>query len=368
MRPYWTDLPATASSLHQEGLKVRRALDLARQQVSSLLGGVTPEEILFTSSGTEALNEAIKGFATTSPKRHLVLSAIEHPAIESIVQFLETQGFTATRLPVDPEGFLHPQQIQEAFRDDTLALILHLGHHDLGTIQPIEALTVSAHERKIPVILDACHAAGWIPIQVKRWGIAALALSAHRFHGPKGAGALYLKKEFKFPPRIHGGNQENGRRGGTENIPGIIGLGKAAELAHTEMTERLTRVTGLQKRLAEGLLKLPKSRRMGPPPGPQRLPQHLHLQFFAVEGEALTLLADLQQIALGAVTSCITGPLRISPALKALGFNETEALSSVILGVHALSTPEEIDYTLTTLPKLIDRLRNMSPRWKEAAT
>ncbi|HVR36052.1 MAG TPA: cysteine desulfurase family protein [Methylomirabilota bacterium] len=368
MRPFLTDCFAIPASLHQEGLQARDALQQAREQVAALIHAESPETILFTSNGTEAVNLAIKGAAWAGRKRgrHIVTTAIEHPAVLNSIEFLESQGFTATRVPVDDRGFVDPDRIRRALTDETLLICVHLANHDLGTIQPAAEIGRIAADRSVPLFVDAVAAGGWLPIHVEALGAGLLALSPHRFHGPKGAGVLYRNRRARLTPLIHGGDQEEGRRAGTENVPAIVGTGVAAEIAARELDHRRAHVSALQRRLLDGLRhRVDHLHLNGPDPGDQRLGTLLNVSVEFVEGEGVLLMADLRGIALASGTSCISRSLKVSPVLAAIGLPPGLAQGSVLLSPGRDTTEEDVDYAVETLGGIVEKLRAMSPLWDE---
>src|SRR5438876_4496356 len=251
MKPFFTEAFGSPSSLHELGLRARDALARARAQVALLINPESPDDIVFTSGGTESANLAVKGTAYANERRgnHIVVSAIEHPAVLNSIEFLEKHGFTCTRIRVNSEGLVDPEEVRSAITDRTILLVFHHANHDIGTIEPIAELGTIAAERGIPLFVDAVASGGWLPINVQQLGISLLSLSPHRFYGPKGVGILYRNRRARLVSLIHGGIQEGGRRAGTENVPAIVGAGVAAELALHEMPARVAHTVELQKLL-----------------------------------------------------------------------------------------------------------------------
>ena len=368
MRPYFRESFGSASSLHQHGLKARDALARAREQMAAFINAESPEEILFTSDGTESANLAIKGTAW-SPKRrgsHFVMSAIEHPAVMGSVEFLEQHGFSATRVGVTAEGLIEPESVRQAIKHETLLVAVHQANHDLGTIQRIDAIAEVTRAQGVPLYVDAEASAGWIPLDVQALGVDLLSFSPHRFGGPKGVGVLYRQRRARLASLLHGGTQENGRRAGTENIPAIVGAGVAAELVGRECARRARQVAGLQERLWSGLqARVPLLRLNGPELGRGRLCANLNLSAEFVEGEGLLLMLDTRGIAVASGTSCVSKSLKVSPVLQAIGLDHGLAQGTILLTLGEQNTESDIDYVLETLPPLVAKLRAMSPIWDE---
>jgi cysteine desulfurase len=368
MRPFFTEQFGNASSLHQHGLAARDALARVRGQVAKFINAESADDILFTSDGTESVNLAIKGTAWANQRRgnHLVVSATEHPAVLESVAFLEGQGFTSTKVRVDAQGRVDPDAVRAALTEKTVLIAVHHANHDVGTIQPIQKIGELAVERGITFFVDAEASAGWLPIYVQDLGATLLSFSPHRFHGPKGVGVLYRNRRARVTSLIHGGLQEGGRRAGVENVPAIVGAGAACELAGQILASRAEHAAKLQKKLWDGLSKhVPLVKLNGPAPGPDRLPNNLHVSFEFVEGEGLLLMLDAQGIAVASGTSCVSKALKISPVLAAMGLNHGLALGSILLTLGAANTLSEMESVLATLPKVVSKLRGMSPMWDE---
>ncbi len=368
MRPYFTDFFGNASSLHQHGLRVRDALKKARQQVAALINAESEEEIFFTSDGTESANLAIKGVAYANERKgkHIVISATEHPSVVNSIEFLEKQGWTCTRVPVDPEGRVDLAALQAALTPQTVLVALHHVNHDIGTIQPvIEAGKICA-QAGIPLYVDCEASAGWLPIDVRQFGAALVSFSPHRFYGPKGVGVLYRNKRARIVSILHGGVQEGGRRAGTENIPAIVGAGVAAEIALAELPARRDHVALLQKRLWDGLsARIPFIKLNGPVPGPDRAPTNINISTEFIEGEGQLLLCDMNGIAVASGSSCVSKSLKISHVLSAIGLDHALAQGNLILSLGKDNTAEDIDYVVETFARIVTKLRAMSPMWDE---
>ena len=368
MRPFFTEHFGNASSLHSHGLRARDALAKAREQMAALIGAESPEDILFTSDGTESANLAIKGAAYANQKRgnHIVVSAIEHPAVLRSVEFLETQGFTSTKVKVDANGLVNPDSVRKAITDQTILVAVHHVNHDIGTIEPVREIGDIAAERGIAFYVDAEASAGWLPVNVRELGATLLSFSPHRFYGPQGVGVLYRSRRARLTGILHGGAQEGGRRAGVENIPAIVGAGVAAEIAGRELSQRAAHVARLQRKLWDGLrAKIPRLKLNGPPPGPQRIGTNLNLSAEFVEGEGLLLMLDARGIAVASGTSCVSKSLKVSHVLSAIGLEQGLGQAANMLSLGKDNTDAEIDYVLETLPQVVARLRGMSPMWDE---
>lgn len=368
MRPFFQDQFGNAASLHQAGLRVRDALARAREQVAAFVGAESPEDILFTSDGTESANLAVKGTAWAGQRRgnHIVTSAIEHPSVLRSVEFLEQHGFTSTRVATDEEGFLDPAAVLAAVTDRTLLVAVHLVNHDVGTIQPVRHLGEAAAERGLPLFVDADAAAGWLPLDVRASRVSLLSFSAPRVGGPQGVGVLYRHRRARLAPLLHGGMQEQGFRAGTENIPGIVGTGLACELAARDLARNAAATARRQEKLWAGLqARIPFLRLNGPPPGPGRSPAQLNVSVEFVEGEGLMLMLDTRGMAVASGTSCASKALQVSPVLTALGVDHSLAQGSILLSLGPDSTDEDVDTALELLPATVERLRALSPRWEE---
>jgi cysteine desulfurase len=364
MRPYFADQFGNASSLHSAGLAAREALKKAREQIAGFLNAAFPEEIIFISNGAEAVNLAIKGAAFANQKRgkHIVLSVMEHPAVDGSVSWLESLGFTSTRVSVHKLGRIDPGPVENALRPDTTLVCVHHANHDLGTLQPVEAIGSLCAARGIMLFVDAVASAGWSRIDVQSWNASLVAISPHRFYGPKGAAILYRNRRARLQSLIHGGMQEDGRRAGTENIPAIVGAGVAAEIASRKLEETQAHTSGLQRQLWAGFkTTIPDVRLNGPEPGADRLTTNLNLSFLRLEGEGLALALDMKEIAVAAGAACVTKEMRIPPALSAIGLDESSAKGTILMTLGRENTVAEIEYVLNTLPRVVAHLREMSP-------
>ena len=358
MRPWLEEIHGNASSLHWHGLKAREALDTAAAQCAAMIGAPA-DDLVFTSSGTEANNLAVKGVAEAQRDRgsHLILSNIEHPSIDQSVAWLEQQGFTATRVPVDGEGRLTAAAVAESVTDQTILIATHHANHDLGTVQDLPALGAVAAERGIPLLIDATASGGWVPVDVEAHPISLLTLAPHRFGGPQGVGVLYRNRCVPLSPQLHGGGQQGGQRAGTENLAAIVGAGAAATLPVIE-------VGPLQEQLHAGLQeRIEKISLNGPTPGVERLPTQLNYSMAGLEGEGLALALDMQGVAIASGAACVTQNLAIPPALAAIGLDVAQAKGNVLLSLGRDISTADIDHVLEIIPKQVDKLRTLSPTW-----
>jgi len=365
MLPYFTSKFGNPSSVHSFGREARKALDLARERVAKAINA-DPTEVFFTAGGTEADNWAIKGAALANQKKgnHIITTAIEHHAVFHTCNYLERNGFEVTYLPVDSYGLVDPEQVRNAINERTILISVMAANNEIGTIQPIKEIGAIAKEKGILFHTDAVQAIGSIPIDVKDMNIDLLSLSAHKFYGPKGVGALYVRKGAKVQQMIHGGAQEKNRRAGTENLPAIVGLGKAIELATQDIPGRNARIEALRDRLINGILSKVEYTRLNGHPT-KRLPGNVNFSFEFIEGEALLLSLDIQGIAGSSGSACTSGSLDPSHVLLAIGLPHEIAHGSLRLSLGDENTEEEIDYVLEVLPKIVQRLREMSPLFNQ---
>lgn len=361
MLPYLTEVYGNPSSIHSFGRDARKALDRAREQVANALGA-DPQEIYFTGCGTESDNWAIRGgaYAKRPKGKHLITSAIEHHAVLHAMAQLEVEGFEVTYLPVDADGLVNPEDLEKAFRPDTTLVSIMMANNEIGTIQPIAELAkiVKAHGALFHT--DAVQAIGSVAIDVKSLGVDMLSLSGHKFHAPKGVGALYLKKGVKINTLMQGGAQERKQRPGTENIASIVGMGVAIEKAAATIAERNAYLTPLRDRLIEGILtSIPEVRLNGHPT--KRLANNVNVSVRYIEGEALLLSLDLVGIAASSGSACTSGSLDPSHVLLAIGLPHEIAHGSLRFSLSEESTLEEVEYVIAELKKIVERLRAMSP-------
>lgn len=368
MKPFFMEAFGNPSSLHQHGLRVRDAIAKARSQIAALINAESPEEIFFTSDGTESANLAVKGVAYANQRKgnHFVICETEHPSVINSIEFLEKQGFTCTRVKVDSEGVINPEDVRAAITDKTTLIAVHHVNHDIGTIEPIREIGKIAGEKGIAFYVDAEASAGWLPIDVQAMGANLLSLSPHRFYGPKGVGILYRNKKARIVSMMHGGVQEGGRRAGTENVPAIVGAGLACEIALREMPKRIAHTAKLQKRLWGGLKeKIPYIKINGPEPGPKRISTSLNLSTEFIEGEGQLLLCDMNGIAVASGSSCVSKSLKVSHVLSAIGLDHALAQGNIIMSLGEANTEEDVDYVIESFEKIVKKLRGMSPMWDE---
>lgn len=361
MLPYFTQVYGNASSIHGFGREAKRAIENARRQVVKALNAAAPQEIYFTAGGTESDNWAIKGVALAHQGGHIITTAIEHHAVLHTCQWLEKRGYDVTYLPVDEYGRVTASQVEKALREDTILVSVMAANNEVGTIQPIAEIGKLCRARGVIFHTDAVQAIGAIPIDVQAMNIDLLSLSAHKIHGPKGTGALYVRKGVKIDSLIHGGAQERGFRAGTENLPGIVGLGKAIEVACANLDDNAARMTALRQRLIDGLRTRVSDTRLNGHPT-ERLPGNANLSFDKVEGEALLLRLDLMGVAGSSGSACTSGTLDPSHVLMALGLTQAQANGALRLTIGTDTTAEEIDAVLDILPPIVEDLRRMVSR------
>ncbi len=366
MLPYFSELYGNPSSMHTFGGQVGQKVRLAREQVAALLGAAT-EEILFTSCGSESDNAAIRSALTVQPgKRHIVTSRVEHPAVRALCAHLKNEGYRITELPVDGDGRLDMEQYRRSLTQDTAIVSLMWANNETGTIFPVERAAELARSRGILFHTDAVQAVGKIPINLGKTAIDMLSISGHKLHAPKGIGILYVRKGTRFSPFLIGGHQERGRRGGTENTPGIIALGKACELAAQNLEVENTRVRQLRDKLESELLRrVPNSRVNGD--RMNRLPNTTNISFEFVEGESILLMMDQFGICASSGSACTSGSLRPSHVLRAMGVPFTMAHGSIRFSLSVYNTEAEIDFVIDKLPPIVESLRTMSPYWTASA-
>jgi cysteine desulfurase len=361
MLPYLKDVYGNPQSLHEWGDKAREAIEDARAKVAALIGA-QPEEIIFTSCGTEANNFAIKGLAMAqqSKGKHVVVSAIEHFSVLHSARTLEKWGFEVTEVPVDKHGVVDLDAVARSLRKDTILVSIMHANGEVGTIQPIREIARLAKEAGALFHTDAVATAGTIPVDVRELGLDALSLAGNQFYGPKGVGALWLKKGTRIIPLLDGGVQESGRRAGTENVPAIVGLGKAAELAKAEMESRMEHLSAVRDRLIQGLpSRLEHVILTGHPT--QRLPGNASFCIEFIEGESMLMLLGSQGIAAASGSACTSRALKASHVLTAMGIPHEVVHGSLLFSLGLENTEEDIDYVLQVLPPIVDRLRQMSP-------
>ena len=361
MMPYLTDIYGNASSPHSFGQNARIGVEHAREQVARAINA-DPSEIVFTGCGTESDNTVLFGVAERYAKKgdHIITTNVEHHAILHSCAALEKKGIKVTYLPVDNDGLVTPEQVRDAITDKTILVSVMFANNEVGTIMPIPEIAAVCHEKGVLFHTDAVQAAGHVPIDVKAMGIDMLSISGHKFHGPKGVGVLYERKGIRLPSYIIGGEQEKGRRAGTENVAGIVGLGEALELAVTNMSETSARMTRMRDRLIEGIEStIPEVKLNGH--RTKRLPNNANFSIKYIEGESILLMLDMAGIAASSGSACTSGSLDPSHVLLALGLTHEVAHGSVRMTLGDDTTDEDIDYVLETLPKVAHRLRAMSP-------
>lgn len=364
MKPYFSEHFGNASSIYSLGRDSKKAVEESREKVAKAIGA-EPKEVYFTGSGSEADNWALKGIAAAYKKKgnHIITSAIEHPAIMSSCKYLEGEGFEVTYVPVDSDGLVSPEQIRNAIKENTILISIMFANNEIGTIQPIKEIGAIAKEKGVLFHTDAVQAVGNINIDVKDLNVDLLSLSSHKFYGPKGIGALYIKKGVKIASFIHGGQQERGKRASTENVPGIIGLGRAIELATENLDEYNKKLIELREKTIEGLFaKVPYIRLNGH--RHNRLPGNVNISFEFIEGESLLLMLDMKGVYGSSGSACSSGSLDPSHVLLAIGLPHEIAHGSLRLSFGDENTQEDVDYILEVIPQIVSKLRDMSPLWE----
>lgn len=364
MLPLFTEGYGNASSIYTLGMDAAKKVLSCREAVASALGAKT-NEIYFTAGGSESDNWAVKGAAELGErkgKKHIITTAVEHHAILHTCEYLEKHGFEVTYLPVDEYGRVTAQQVADAIREDTCLVTVMFANNEIGTIMPIAEIGAVCKERKVTFHTDAVQAVGHIDIDVKAMNIDMLSLSGHKIHAPKGVGALYIRTGIVLPNLIAGGAQERGKRAGTENVPGIAGLAEAVKTACADISEKTARVSAMRDRLIEGILKIPQTRLNGHPT--DRLAGNVNISIRGIEGESLLLMLDLNGICASSGSACTSGSLDPSHVLLAIGLPHEIAHGSLRLSIGEDTTDEDIDYILEVVPKVVDRLRAMSPLWE----
>jgi len=362
MLPYMKTSYGNPSSLHVAGQEAKRALDEARIKVAELINAEKAESIIFTSGATESNNLAIKGAANRNKDRgtKIITSSVEHMSVVNPVKFLTTKGFEAVFLPVDKFGSLDLGSLEKELNDKTTLVSIVYVNGEIGTIEPIQAISKIVHSKNALLHVDATVAAGQVPIDVKALGIDLLTISSNDMYGPKGVGALYVKDGIRIEPQLHGGGQEKGLRSGTENIPGIVAFGKAAEIANQEMQTHLEKLTKLRDRLIEGLLKpLPYTFLNGHPTN--RLPDNVSVRYSFIEGESMLLSLEMNGVSVSSGSACASKTLEPSHVLLATGLKHEEAHGSIMFSLGRENSLEDVEYVIGLMPSIINRLRAMSP-------
>ncbi len=362
MLPYFTEYFGNPSSLHLFAREAGKGLDTARAQVAKALNA-KPEEIIFTGGGSESDNMVLRGIPEAYKKKgkHVITSAVEHHAVLHTLEAMEKEGrVEVTYLPVDEYGMVTAEQVEKAIRPDTVLVSIMFANNEVGTIMPIEQIGETCRKYGVLFHTDAVQAVGHVPVDVEKMHIDLLSLSGHKFHGPKGVGALYVRKGVRIPALILGGAQERRKRAGTENVPGIVGMGKAIELATAELEDNAAKMKVLRDRLIFGIpARIPDVKLNGHPT--ERLPNNVNFSIRFIEGESILLMLDLNGIAASSGSACTSGSLDPSHVLLAMGLSHEVAHGSLRLTLSEFTTPEEIDYVLDTLPPIVEKLRAMSP-------
>ena len=360
MMPFLTERYGNPSSMHDFGGDVGREIERARERVAACLGAEHPSEIVFTSCGTESDNTAIRSaLLSRKGRKRVITTRVEHPAVLNVARQLEREGYEVTYLPVDRDGLLDLDLLREKMDADVALVSVMAANNETGVLFPVEEVGRIAHEHDALFHTDAVQAVGKLRLTLAGGNIDLLALSGHKLHAPKGVGALYVRRGQRFRPFLLGGHQERGRRGGTENVPGIVALGKAAELAAAHLGEEQTRVRRLRDRLEEGLLRVPETRLNGHKE--KRLPGTTNISFKNVEGEAILLMLNQRGICASSGSACTSGTLEPSHVLRAMGVPFNFAHGSVRLSLGRFNTDEDVDFVLEVMPALIARLREISP-------
>lgn len=365
MMPYFTQNFGNPSSVYQMAQINKKAVDEARETIARYIGSTT-NEVFFTSGGSEADNWAIKGIAEAYKQKgnHIITTKIEHHAVLHTCEYLEKNGYEVTYLDVDADGMIALDALEAAIKDTTILISVMYANNEIGTIQPIKEIGAIAKAHGVLFHTDAVQAVGHVPIDVKEQNIDLLSLSAHKINGPKGVGALYIRRGLKITNLIHGGAQERGRRAGTENVAGIVGLAKAIELAHEQMDEKIMHLEALRERLIEGVLgAIPYAKLNGH--RTKRLPNNVNIGFEFVEGESLLLLLDMHGVAASSGSACTSGSLDPSHVLLATGIPHEKAHGSIRFTMGESTTTEEIDFVIEKLPAIVQRMRDMSPLYED---
>lgn len=365
MLPYFSGTFGNPSNLHDSGREAKNAVEEARAKTAGLINA-GPAEIYFTSSGSESNNFAVKGLAQANSQkgRHLIVSQIEHFSVLHPAKTLERSGFSVTYLPTDKQGLVDPADVAKAITKETVLVSIMHANNEIGTMQQIEEIGKITREKNVLLHTDAVASVGWVPVDVKALGVDALSLSGHQFYGPKGAAALYVRKGVRIKPQIEGGVQEDGRRAGTENVPAIVGLGTAAELAKAELDQRRQYTAGLRDRLQKGLQERIGDMIINGHPA-RRLPNNLNVSFWYVEGESMLLFLNMEGIAVSSGSACTSRSLKASHVLSCIGTDAAVANGTLLMTLGNGNTAEDIDYVIEKLPPIVQRLREMSPLYED---
>lgn len=363
MEPYFDEEFGNPSTLYRLGQRSKEAVEEARRRVAESINA-KPEEIIFTSGGTESDNLAIKGiaFRDKDDGKHIITSEIEHPAVRESLHFLESLGFDVTYLPVYEDGIVKVEDVEDAICDDTILITIMHANNEIGTVQPIAEIGEIARRNDIKFHCDAVQSFGKIPVDVEKLGVNLLSLSSHKVYGPKGVGALYVKKGTRLEPQMHGGGQERGIRSGTENVPGIVGFGRAAQLAFENLDENYDYLIGIRDSLIDKVLEnVPYSYLNGS--RYDRLPNIVNFRFAAIEGESLILLLDAKGINSSTGSACSSKTLKASPILKALGLDDVDVHGSLRLSIGMENSLDDVDFVVDSIENAVNTLRKMSPLW-----
>jgi cysteine desulfurase len=365
MLPYFSNKFGNPSNLHDVGREAKDAVEEARARTAALIN-VKPEEVYFTASGAESNNFAVKGLvqANSQKGKHIIVSQLEHFSVLHPAKTLEKSGFSVTYLETDKTGLVDPADVAKAITKDTVLVSIMHANNEIGTIQPIEEIGKITKEKGVLFHTDAVASVGWVPVDAKALGVDALSLSGHQFYGPKGAAALYVRKGVRIKPQIEGGIQEDGRRAGTENVPAIVGLGKAAELASAEVLRRMSYLTSLRDRLQNGLIeKIDHLVVNGHPT--RRLPHNLNVSMWYVEGESMLLFLNMEGVSVSSGSACTSRSLKVSHVLTCIGTDAAVANGTLLMSLGMGNTAEDIDYVIEKLPPIVQRLRDMSPLYED---
>ena len=365
MMPFFSGSFGNPSNLHDVGREAKNAVEEARAKTAALIGAKA-EEIYFTSSGAESNNFALKGLAQANSQKgnHIIVSQIEHFSVLHPAKTLEKSGFSVTYLETDETGLVDPADVEKSITKDTILVSIMHANNEIGTIQPIEEIGRITRQKGVLFHTDAVASAGWVPVNVQTLGVDALSLSGHQFYGPKGAAALFLRKGVRIKPLIEGGIQEDGRRAGTENVPAIVGLGRAAEIAAAEIPHRMSYLSALRDRLQKGLIgKIDHMVVNGHPT--LRLPHNLNVSMWYVEGESMLLFLNMEGISVSSGSACTSRSLKASHVLVCIGTDAAVANGTLLMSLGMGNTEEDIDYVIAKLPPIVHRLREMSPLYED---
>ncbi|HTP05035.1 MAG TPA: cysteine desulfurase NifS [Nitrospirota bacterium] len=365
MLPYFSEKFGNPSNLHDVGREAKNAIEEARAKTAALIGAKS-EEIYFTSSGAESNNFALKGLAQANSQKgnHIIVSQIEHFSVLHPAKSLEKSGFTVTYIETDKTGMVDPADVEKAITGDTSLVSIMHANNEIGTIQPIEEIGKITKEKGVLFHTDAVASVGWVPVDVRTLGVDAMSFSGHQFYGPKGAAALFVRKGVRIKPQIEGGIQEEGRRAGTENVPAIVGLGKAAELAAAEIQHRMKYVSSLRDRLQKGLVEKIDHIVINGHPS-RRLPNNLNISMWYVEGESMLLFLNMEGVSVSSGSACTSRSLKASHVLVCIGTDAAVANGTLLMTLGMGNTVEDVDYVIEKLPPIVQRLREMSPLYED---